>query len=472
MTHEPLTLRDLERCFGGAIPMVMATADADGVPNVTYLSRAHKVDDERIAISNQFMSKTSRNLAANPRASVLLMDPITHDEYRLSLVFERTDRRGHVFERLRTDLDALAALTGMQDVFRLRAADIFRVTDIREVPPNPAGTWYPPPPPRDAMADLAAMAEISARIARAGDVDVVVDVALDALDRLLGYSHSILLLLDEEGRSLYSIGARGFATESVGAEVAVGEGLVGMAAARCIPMRAGHLGQMTKYSHSVRSGYESSTPVDRSVPMPVLHGAQSRLAVPAITAGELVGVLVVDSRDPVAFGPSDEHLLSIVASQLAAAIEHERSLERDDDAVRPSVPVATPSWPEVSPPATPSATAATPAPGRPEIAFRFFPVDGSVFLGHDYLIKGVAGRILWSLLRHHATDGRTEFTNKELRLDPSLEMPGFKDNLESRLILLKRRLDEHDAPVRIEKTGRGRFRLHVDGAVRLDTAES
>lgn len=452
------TLRDLDRCFGGAIPMVMATTSADGTPNVTYLSRAHKVDDERIAISNQFMSKTSRNLAANPRASVLLMDPITHDEYRISLVYERTERRGHVFERLRTDIDVLASLTGMQDVFRLRAADIFRVVDIRVLPPNPAGTYLPPPPPRDPVGDLAAMAEISARIARAGDVDVIVDVALDALDQLLGYSHSILLLVDEEGRTLYSIGARGFASDSVGAEVALGEGLVGMAAARCSPMRAGHLGQMTKYSNSMRSGYEGSVHAVREVSLPVLNGAQSRLAVPAVTAGELVGVLVVDSVDPVAFGPSDEHLLSIVASQLAAAIEHERALERDDGPTRPSSP---------APPRSQGSPLSGPV--GPELVFRFFPVDGSVFLGHDYVIKGVAGRILWSLLRHHASDGRVDFTNKELRLDPTLEMPGFKDNLESRLILLKRRLDEHGAPVRIEKTGRGRFRLHVAGTLRLET---
>jgi hypothetical protein len=101
---------------------------------------------------------------------------------------------------------------------------------------------------------------------------------------------------------------------------------------------------------------------------------------------------------------------------------------------------------------------------------RFFAVDGSTFLDGDYLIKGVAGRILWSLLGQHQQQGRTEFTNREVRLDPTLELPELRDNLESRLILLKRRLEEREAPVRIEKTGRGQFRLVVSATLRLEAA--
>ena len=80
----------------------------------------------------------------------------------------------------------------------------------------------------------------------------------------------------------------------------------------------------------------------------------------------------------------------------------------------------------------------------------------------------MAGRALWSILRRHVDEGTTEFSNKELRLDPSLGLPPFRDNLDSRLLLLKRRLDERQAPMRIVKTGRGRFRIELDRPVRLE----
>jgi adenylate cyclase len=180
------------------------------------------------------------------------------------------------------------------------------------------------------------------------------------------------------------------------------------------------------------------------------------VAVPAMVLGQLVGVVVIESATPGAYAPDDEALLTVVATMVASAIEIDWAHERaaGDDA-----------------PGDAGARRGAPAP-RPETTrVRFFAVDGSTFLDGDYLIKGVAGRVLWVLLGHHEREGRIEFTNKEVRLDPSLELPEFRDNLESRLILLKRRLDERDAPIRIEKTGRGRFRLHVERELQLECVD-
>jgi len=90
-----------------------------------------------------------------------------------------------------------------------------------------------------------------------------------------------------------------------------------------------------------------------------------------------------------------------------------------------------------------------------------------VFVDNAYLIKGVAGAIIWKLLREHAEAGRAEFTNRELRLDASLKLPDVTDNLDARLILLQRRLAERCPFLAIEKTGRGRFRLHVGKPIQL-----
>jgi len=442
-------LRDLRRCFDGRIPAVVATASAGGVPNITHISLVHEVDSERVALSNQFMSKTSRNVVENPQASVLLVDPVSGSEYRLTIRYERTDRRGPVFERLRDDVDKVAAFSGMQDVFRLRSADIFRVETIEVVRDHdvPAARVS-----RQQTVGLAACAELAARMSRSVDLGAMVDVALDGLDQLLGYRHSSMMLLDEQGERLFTLASHGFAAEGVGSEIAIGDGIPGAAAQTCRPVRVGALNQLRRYSAAVRRSFEREGAIGpgQDIPLPALDDAESRLAVPAMVKGELVGVLVVESPLVAAFDDEDEAVLSMVAALIAQMAQLERA-ELDASATAP-----------VEPPAARVDVAH-------EVKVRFYPEDGSVFLDGDYLIRGVAGRVLWSLVSRHRATGQCEFANKELRLDKALELPGFRDNLDTRLVLLKRRLEERQSPIRIERTGRGRFRMDVTGTLSLET---
>ena len=447
------SLGDLRLCFEGAIPAVVVTAAADGTPNVTFLSRVRLVDDERIALSNQFFSKTTQNLIENPRASVMLMDPVDYGQYRLALAFERTERKGRVFDLLRDDVAAVAAMQGMEGVFNLRGADIYRVLDIEVVP----GAQFDDP---EALVDASGtrfapglLGEMSSRLSRCADLDTLVTTTVDGLAELFGYAHSMLLLLDEEGTRLYTIASHGYEAQGVGSEIEIGAGVIGMAAAQCAPIRLGNLSQLSRYGQTVRHAYEAIGEISpgHEVPFPGLTETQSRLAVPAMTHGQLVGVLVVESRTPVAYSADDEALLMVVATLVAGAIEIQPGTDggTSSDSVRRE---ASPRGQSES----------------PRTRVRFFVVDGSVFIDGEYLIKGVAGRLLWTLLQQYDDEGRVDFTNREVRLDSSLELPEFRDNFESRLVLLKRRLEERHAPITIEKTGRGHFRLAVEAELNTE----
>jgi adenylate cyclase len=166
------------------------------------------------------------------------------------------------------------------------------------------------------------------------------------------------------------------------------------------------------------------------------------------------GVLGLESRDPLAFDSWTETFLKVLANQIALGIARVSDAEDDGDAA-----------PEVSPSAGETSN-------RPLRTFQFFRNDDCIFVDGEYLIRNVPAKILWKLLKAHTEKGREEFTNRELRLDPTLGLPALKDNLESRLILLRKRLEEKCGDIRLVPVRRGRFALQIRCPVKLEERES
>lgn len=439
-----IKLDAIRECLEGVVPGNIATCAPDGMPNIAYLSQIQYVDADHVALSYQFFNTTRRNILASPYARVTAIDPHTAAHYRLSLQYLRTEDSGPLFENMKARLAGIASHTGMSGVFRLLGSDIYRVLDIERVP----GESLPPPPPRRNL--LAALRACTERLCGAVDLDDLLVRLLDGLGAHLGIDHAMVLMLDEAGESLFTVASSGYPTSGVGSEIALGDGVIGVAARERTPIRIGHFTADYSYGRAIRDSLEKSgvPGIETEIPLPGMVDSRSQLAVPILACQRLIGMLYVESAQDLRFSYDDEDVLVALAGQLGAGI---RLLQQSQEAHDEPIAVAEP---------------APPSGGQP-VLVRHYSENDSVFLDGDYLIKGVAGAIFWALVRDHEDKGQTLFSNRELRLDPRIRLPDLSDNLEARLILLARRLLERGAPVRIEKTGRGRFRLSVDRPLTL-----
>jgi len=440
-----VALESIASCFEGIIPASICTCSRDGTPNLTYLSIVHRVDSLYVGLSYQFFNKTRENVLQNPFVQVVVVSPTNLHQYRLDLRYERTETGGAVFDRVKTRLDAVASQTGMSHIFRLRGVDIFQVLDCRPMNAETSGEG----PSR--VDYLSQIEEFAARLAACNGLESIIDASLDALSELFGYDHSFLMAPDEEGKRLFTLGSRGFSESGIGSEAWIGEGILGVAAERREVVRTTNFSRDVLYSNAVRSAVErrgEDSLLEREIALPGLPHVESQLVVPLVAQDRLLGILCLQSATPGRFLSDDERVVRIAARQMAASmalLERAESTKLQAISRRPHT-------------VQPTATSTV----------KHYQADDSIFIDDAYLIKGIAGRIFWKLVQSYAQNGRVDFTNKEIRLDVSLQLPDFKDNLEARLILLRRRLQERCDFVNLTQVGRGQFRLDVQRQLTLE----
>ena len=299
--------------------------------------------------------------------------------------------------------------------------------------------------------NLPALAEAGRAIERQVEVEGIIDSLLHSVREVLGYHNALVLILDAHRGCLITTGSIGYERSGLGSEASRDEGLIGAAATSGHTIKVSDMSRVRRFGGAIITDTEVSENTTRIVAFPKLPTAMSQIAVPMMIRDEAIGVLFAESQERMAFREEDEAALEILARQASRAL---KASELTTPAAEPTLVL-------------PTDEAVARGRGIRVIHHR---VDDSIFVDGTYIVKGIAGALLRLMLEWHLNDGRSLFSNRELRLALAARMPELKDNLETRLLLLRRRLEEKQAPIQILRTGRGRLRMEAEGPLILAAA--
>jgi len=178
--------------------------------------------------------------------------------------------------------------------------------------------------------DVRIIQQISSEITSTLNLGEVLDIVLGAMERVLGFQHSMLLLAEPAGDTLVVAATRGYGRPGTEARVRIGDGVIGVVAERRTPMRVGNIGVSVRYLQAIRARMQAAgqaSAADTPAGLPGLPDVQSQLALPLLVKDRLVGVLAVESAKPNAFDELDEVVLRIVGNQAATAIDNARTYQ-------------------------------------------------------------------------------------------------------------------------------------------------
>ena len=142
--------------------------------------------------------------------------------------------------------------------------------------------------------------QIAAEINSTIDLDKVLEIILQSMDEIFGFNHSMILLFDPQSNLLNVVDSRGYENSGLGAEVALGQGVIGVVAKRKKMMRMGNIGTQMSYLSAVRTRVEATGRSDKlqeKVPLPGLPNVQSQVAIPLMVKESLIGVFAVESAE-------------------------------------------------------------------------------------------------------------------------------------------------------------------------------
>ena len=107
----------------------LATATADGTPNVVPIGFARPIDNKTIMIVDNYMNKTRKNLEKNPKASLVVRDA-SKAPYQFKGTVEIVES-GKYFD------EAVDWATSVMSQLAPKAAILLKVEEIYSVQPGP-----------------------------------------------------------------------------------------------------------------------------------------------------------------------------------------------------------------------------------------------------------------------------------------------------------------------------------------------
>src|SRR5690606_18619762 len=149
-------------------------------------------------------------------------------------------------------LAGIASHEGMDKVFRLLGSDVYRVLDARRIEGQRELTA---PAPRCEL--RSASRALIDRISACTDLAMLLDETMAGLREHLLIEHAMVRLVDRRNERPSTLASVGSEHSGLGAEMAIGQGVAGIAAREGVPIRIGHVTLWQAYARSMRERTEA-----------------------------------------------------------------------------------------------------------------------------------------------------------------------------------------------------------------------